>query len=266
MKILKWLVIIFVFLMCLSSIPQGHVIKKLKDVKEYQIPICKNINKQCLGYSHVDVGLQGIVYGIFVKDHYAYILDGRYNNVAKLDLRNGKIIGKSSSIVKPIDGFPCLNDFFSYNDNVFFLSECTGDILMLDTNLNITKIHRLQHGMPMKIVHIEGKLYVIQLGRGETNDSMFVTGYSLQPDLSVQTKEMMIHKNLYWMDTLIFGNKVSLQTCGGIPYLKTHKASYELPEIIPDFDYFDRNVGYNEQYLVYSVLKKNYYRIVVCSY
>jgi hypothetical protein len=260
-------VVVFIsFLICLGSMIPEPTIKTLKGVKEFQIPICQTKNIQCLGYSHVDVGLDGIVNGIYVKDHFAYILDGRFNNIAKLDLRNGLIVDKSASIMNPKEAYPCVKDFFSYEDNLYFLSDCTGDIFMIDTSLNITSIYQLPHGRPMRIIHVENKPYIFQSGRGRTTDSILVTGIILQPDLSVSHKEMMIHRDLYWTDTLVFGHKVSMRTNDTKPYLQTHIASYKLPEIIPDFDYFYRNIGYNEMYLVYTERKKDYYRVVVCSY
>jgi hypothetical protein len=239
-------------------------IKILLEKHEYMIPICLSNGNNCLGYADVDVGRDAMVTSIIIKDHFAYILDAKFRNIAKMDLNTGKIIGKSKILKE--ENMSGIYDFFTYNDSIYFLSDCTGTLYRLGTNLQITNVSNFHRGIPVKVVFLEDSPYILHAQLRSFKDTITFKAYKLQKEEKVDEISINISTDLYWNDTLIHGYKVSMYADSGTVYLQTPDAIYEVPEIIPDFDYWYRTLAYNDHYLIYSVRRKDNYRIVICKY
>jgi hypothetical protein len=262
----RLILVICLLLIALMSLGQNTEVpvKKIKSSKEYTIPICSKSTNDCFGYLKTGCGPEARVSSILIKDCNGYFFDQLYQRIVKLDLNSGKIVGYSKKLQE--ENIACIGEGFIEKDSMYFLSSCTGVWYKLSANLSIDTVTRLSHGMITNPIRINDTIFVIQLRIKENGDTLWFTGHFISEEQTVSQKLISISKSVYYEDTLIYGENVSLLKTDSSYFLKTNRYLYEIPELIPGVDEYYRPIGYSDKYLVYFVLQKRSYRIVILHY
>lgn len=243
-------------------------IKKLVLVKRYSYPICKEKKDNCFGYGSPlsGVGPKGKVSALIIQGDSAIVVDSYLMNLVKINLVNGEIIKKSKTFKDEAIGY--LFQILYFNKHILLLSQFSTNIYVIDSELYVTDVMKIPlYGYSYKFINFDNTLYALS---GKTisykNKITESVAFKINSDFSLSMDTIKLNFDEYWNDTLLYGEKVHMFENSDKCYLFADSMYYEIPEIIPQFDYYYHAVGYDEKYLVYFVFLETHYEMVVCQY
>lgn len=259
----------------LSSFCQNsnNTVKKLKNVTHYTYPICKKgETKKCFGFGkgeYEDVtGPDGKISGLCIIDSVLYVTDSFTKKISKINLKNGKILKTSKEF--DLECLSTLNEIIYYKNKIFVLSNSMGFYYEINKDLEIIKTvkHPFYRIDAVYFFFFNNSIYIINSISKSIHGKPGYNNYLICniDDDCLKVDSAKILRFVFWDTILVYGKPVKMYDSLGICYFETDSIKYEIPELLPQFDYYNRSLGYNEHYLVYVVRHESLYEFIVCEY
>lgn len=259
---------LFVGFIFLTYGQKNNSIKLLKKTYHYTYPICnEHESKNCFGYGYSDgPGPAGEIRGLCVLDSILYIVDSYKSIVSKVNLTNGEIIKHSNPFTS--EAISTLDEILLFENKLLVLSNSSGYLYLIDTDLNIKKSFKIPfQGYFAKFLYVEKFLYILSsqstLIKGSVEDHIV---YKVGSGFDFKLDTIRMDSKKHWDSIFVYGKSVTMYEQSNKCYFKTSDIDYEIPELLPQFDYYTHSVGFNNHYFVYIVRNETFYELVVCEY
>lgn len=213
-------------------------------------------------------GPDGKISGLCIIDSVLYVTDSFTKKISKINLKNGKILKTSKEF--DLECLSTLNEIIYYKNKIFVLSNSMGFYYEINKDLEIIRTvkHPFYRIDAVYFFFFNNSIYIINSISKSIHGKPGYDNYLICniDDDCLKVDSAKILRSVFWDTILVYGKPVKIYDSLGICYFETDIIKYEIPELLPQFDYYNRSLGYNEHYLVYVVRHESLYEFIVCEY